>query len=94
MTTKQRAEQIVTGLPLADRSRPRRSAGSSPRGSGACPKHFAANGQETGRMVIDTIVEELILRELYLRGRPAASPRVGAGESFPALDRVIAALKP
>ena len=36
-------------------------------GVGACLKHFAANHQETGRMVVDTVVDERTLRELELR---------------------------
>ncbi len=36
-------------------------------GVGACLKHFAANHQETDRMVVDTVVDERTLRELELR---------------------------
>ncbi len=38
------------------------------QGVGACLKHFAANHQETFRMVIDTIVDQRTLRELELTG--------------------------
>jgi len=38
------------------------------QGVSACPKHYAVNSQETRRMVIDEIVDERALRELYLEG--------------------------
>lgn len=37
-------------------------------GVGACLKHFAVNNQETARMVVDVVVDERTLRELYLTG--------------------------
>jgi beta-glucosidase len=42
--------------------------GMQSQGVSACPKHFAVNSQETRRMVIDEVVDERALRELYLEG--------------------------
>lgn len=36
-------------------------------GVGACPKHYVANESETGRMYIDTLIDERTLRENYMR---------------------------
>lgn len=38
------------------------------RGVAACAKHFAVNSQETYRMIMDEIVDERALHELYLEG--------------------------
>ena len=38
------------------------------QGVAACPKHLAANSQETLRMHSDSVVDERTLRELYLTG--------------------------
>jgi beta-glucosidase len=37
-------------------------------GVGACLKHYAANSQETQRMISDSIVDERALQEIYLKG--------------------------
>ncbi|WP_244928234.1 glycoside hydrolase family 3 N-terminal domain-containing protein [Nocardioides sp. W7] len=38
------------------------------QGVGACLKHFAVNNQESHRFVVDAVVDERTLRELYLAG--------------------------
>lgn len=38
------------------------------KGIGACLKHYAVNNQESHRLVVDVVVDERTLRELYLTG--------------------------
>ncbi|MDL2229232.1 glycoside hydrolase family 3 C-terminal domain-containing protein [Treponema sp. OttesenSCG-928-L16] len=42
------------------------------KGAGACPKHYAANSQEYERNLVDAVVDERTLRELYLPAFEAA----------------------
>lgn len=45
----------------------------------ACVKHFACNGQETDRLMVDTIVDDRTLYEIYL---PAFKAAVQEGNSY------------
>lgn len=44
----------------------------------ACVKHFAVNNQETNRLMVDTIVDERTLREIYFPGFKAAVQEGGS----------------
>lgn len=44
----------------------------------ACVKHFAVNNQETNRLMVDTIVDERALREIYFPGFKAAVQEGGS----------------
>ena len=57
-------------------------------GISACPKHFAVNSQEDDRMVIDEIVDERALREIYLEGFRYAVMEGGAETIMTSYNRV------
>ncbi len=56
-------DPLVTGQFAAAMTRGIRKAGSS-----ATVKHFAANNQETARHMVNSVVSERALREIYLKG--------------------------
>lgn len=54
----------------------------------ACVKHFAANNQETDRLMVDTIIDERTLREIYLPGFQAAVQQAGSYSLMNAYNKV------
>ena len=57
-------------------------------GVGACLKHYAVNNQETMRMVVDAVVDERTLREIYLRGFAIAVERSAPAAVMTSYNRV------
>ena len=54
----------------------------------ACAKHFAANGQETERLWVDTIVDERTLQEIYYPGFRAVVEKGGIFSLMGAYNRL------
>ncbi len=57
-------------------------------GVGACLKHYAVNNQETMRMVVDAVVDERTLREIYLRGFEIAVERSAPAAVMTSYNRI------
>lgn len=58
------------------------------QGVAACPKHYAVNSQELRRMVINEVVDERALREIYLEGFRYAMQDGGAKTIMTSYNRV------
>ncbi len=54
----------------------------------ACVKHFAANNQELRRMIVDSVVDERALREIYLTAFEIAIKEGGAKSIMSAYNRL------
>ncbi|MBR5406767.1 MAG: glycoside hydrolase family 3 C-terminal domain-containing protein [Lachnospiraceae bacterium] len=54
----------------------------------ACVKHFLANNQEVGRLEVDTIVDEEVLREIYMPAFYDAMIRGGAYSIMGSYNRI------
>lgn len=54
----------------------------------ACVKHFAANGQETDRFMVDTLVDERTLQEIYFPGFKAAVQEGGTYSLMNAYNKI------
>lgn len=57
-------------------------------GTAACIKHFAVNNQETNRGSVNAVVDERVLREIYLKPFQDAVEKAGAMSVMPAYNKV------